>query len=435
MNALAAFIDRHRNLLSRATAAWTTCGVLIYVLAPRFTPVLLVLGAVAPVAWHLISKGLPRSRPSAVTMVLVLAGAYLTANASWSLSPSTAHSALYLFFMSVVALHFTVGALRGCDADALRAIAIGLYAGMAIAGAVICFETFSLQWFRRLLMSAVPSLRPGSRHMIVQGDGVTSLESYLLNRSITALTFLFWPTMLVIALLTRVPRLQGWMLAGVVPVVAAILGSKHATSKIAFIGAAITFLGYELSAARTRRAVTWGWTAIMLLVVPLAFLAYQSELYLSTWLPHSAQHRVVIWGYTSQQIAKAPILGAGIATTQALDKSQRDDAPFAPGSDFRLTTGWYTHNVYLQTWYETGAVGAVILLSIGLFMLKSLARAPALAQPYLYATFVTCALMSASSFSMWQAWFMASFAFIAAFAMVGWALAIRVAVINRHGDV
>ena len=92
---------------------------------------------------------------------------------------------------------------------------------------------------------------------------------------------------------------------------AAILGSKHATSKIAFAGAAIVFAAFQFWPAATRRAIAWAWAAAIMLVVPLATLAYQSQLYLSTWLPHSAQHRIVIWGYTSNQIAKAPILGLG----------------------------------------------------------------------------------------------------------------------------
>ena len=48
-------------------------------------------------------------------------------------------------------------------------------------------------------------------------------------------------------------------------------------------------------------------------------------------------------------------------------------------------------------------------------------------QPYLYATFVTCALLGGTSFSLWQPWFMASFGFAAGFAVLGWALAERTA--------
>jgi O-antigen ligase len=162
-----------------------------------------------------------------------------------------------------------------------------------------------------------------------------------------------------------------------------------------------------------------------MLVVPVATLAYHSHLYLSPWLAHSAQHRIVIWGYTSTLIAKAPILGSGINTARALNDPDGYDTPLAPGSDFRLTTNLHSHNGYLQTWYETGAVGALILLGFGLLVLNSLARAPTEVQPYLYATFATCALLGGTSFSLWQPWFMASFGFAAGFAMLGWALADR----------
>jgi O-antigen ligase len=427
MNVPAAFVDRHRTLLSRATVAWTTCGILLYVLVPLTTPALLVLCTVAPVACPLISTGLPRARPSAVIVVLALAAGYLAVNASWSLSPSAAHLAVYMLFVSVVALHCISAGLRDCDADALRAMVVGLYAGMAIVGVFILSEILSRQWVIRHLISAIPPLRPTAKNMVVQGEWVVFLEPYLLNRSITALTFLSWPTMLIITLLARTPRQRGWMLVGIVPVVAAIFASRHATSKIAFIGASLAFVGFKLWPIATRRAITWGWIAVIVLVVPLALLAYQSELYLSSWLPSSARHRVVIWGYSSQQIATAPILGVGIATTRALNELQRYDAPFAPGSDFQLTTEWHTHNVYLQTWYEAGAVGAVLLLVIGLLVLRSLVRAPAQTHPYFHATFVTCALIGGSSFSLWQPWFMASFALVAGIAMAGWALATHLA--------
>ena len=159
-----------------------------------------------------------------------------------------------------------------------------------------------------------------------------------------------------------------------------------------------------------------------MLVVPLATLAFQNELHLSSWVPRTAKHRIVIWGHTSQLIAKAPILGAGIHTARALHDPNDYDAPRAPGSEFRLGTGLHSHNGYLQTWYEAGAVGAAFLLGIGLLVLRSLAAAPAAAQPYLYATFVACALMGGSSFSLWQPWFMAALGLAAVFAALGWTL-------------
>ena len=100
-------------------------------------------------------------------------------------------------------------------------------------------------------------------------------------------------------------------------------------------------------------------------------------------------------------------------------------SPLAPGSEFRLTTGLHSHNGYLQTWYEAGAVGAAFLLAIRPSGAQVAGSAPAEAQPYLYATFVACALMGGSSFSLWQPWFMASLGFRGGLRRARWALADR----------
>ncbi len=193
----------------------------------------------------------------------------------------------------------------------------------------------------------------------------------------------------------------------------------------------MAFAAFQVWPAATRRLIAWAWAGAILLVVPLATLAFHSQLYLSDWIPRSAQHRIVIWGYTSKQIANAPILGSGINTARALNDPDGYDVPLAPGSDFKLTTSLHSHNVYLQAWYETGAVGALLLLAIGLLVLHALAGAPREIQSYLYATFVTCALLGGTSFSLWQPWFMASFGFAAGFAALGWALAERTDVRER----
>jgi O-antigen ligase len=425
MDAPAPFVDRHRPLLLRATAAWTLIGVILYLALPLLAPAVLLLSIGAPLAWRLMKgSGLPPlRRPSAVILALLLAGAYLCINATWSLSPSTARVSLVMLFPFIAAVHVTLQALEDGDADAQRAMAWGLYAAMAIGGAVICIEAFSGQWLRQQAMALAPALRPDLRHMVVEDGRVTFVQPYLLNRGIAALTLLFWPTLLVIAALASTSRQRRWLLAGLVPVVAAILGAQHATSKIAFVGAAAAFAAFQVSPGIAKRAIAWGWVATIVLVVPLATLAFQNELHLATWVPRTAKHRIVIWGHTSQLIAKAPILGAGIHTARALHDPNDYDAPRAPGSEFRLTTGLHSHNGYLQTWYEAGAVGAAFLLAIGLLVLASLAAAPAGAQPYLYATFVACALMGGSSFSLWQPWFMAALGLAAVFAGLGWALA------------
>jgi len=181
----AAFVERYRKLLLLLTAAWVGSGVIIYLWVPLTTPVMLLLSPVAPVAWYLATRlRLPPHRPSAVTLALVLAGVYLSLNASWSLSPATAHLAMAMFYVSTVALYFLANTLPVSDDDVLRAMAIGLYAGLVIGGAALCFETFSSQLMRRIMMTFVPALRPKPVDMLLDGGWVTFVEPFLINRNI-----------------------------------------------------------------------------------------------------------------------------------------------------------------------------------------------------------------------------------------------------------
>jgi len=426
MTAPLPMLERRRTLLLAGTAAWSALGVILYVWAPLTAPAVLLLALVAPAAWCLLAnRRVPLHVPSPVTLALALAAAYLALNTFWSLSPSSARAAVAALLLFVVAVHFTLDAMDDADAEALAAMSTGVYVGIVVAGALVCFEAFSHQWGRRTLLTLVPSLRSHPRDMVVVDGWVIFIHAFFLNRSVAALTFLFWPTVLAIILGVPDPQRRRRLLLGLAPIVAAILGSGHATSKIAFVGAAAAFAAFSLRPTVTRRIIVGVWVAMVLLAVPMAAAAYKSELYLATWMPRTAKHRIVIWGYTAELYAKAPILGAGVHTARALHDPNNPQTPRAPGSEFGRDTGLHSHNVYLQTWFEAGAVGALFLLGVGLLVLRSLSAAPTQIQPYLHATFATCALAGASSFSLWQPWFMASLGLAAVFAALGWSRAER----------
>src|SRR5262249_11541205 len=126
------------------------------------------------------------------------------------------------------------------------------------------------------------------------------------------------------------------------------------------------------------------------------------------------------------------LLGSGVEAARAMNDLAGDDAPLAPGSPFHLSTNLHSHNIYLQAWYDAGAIGAALLLLIGLLIVRELAKAPQRAQPHLYATFATCALLGGTSFSLWQPWFMASFGLVAVVAALRCALARPVATSDNH---
>ena len=201
------------------------------------------------------------------------------------------------------------------------------------------------------------------------------------------------------------------------------MASHHATSKLAFAGAAAVYGIGRLSLVLTKRLLIAGWLVATLLVAPLATLAYSNDLHLSRWLGHSARHRIVIWGYSSAEIAKAPLLGAGISSMRAMHNSQAETDTWVARTGSPFTAPFFhSHNAYLQAWHEAGAVGAGLLLILGLLILRAIAAQPPQLRHSLYASFASAALLAASSFSLWAPWFLSALALTALFACLATAL-------------
>jgi O-antigen ligase len=92
---------------------------------------------------------------------------------------------------------------------------------------------------------------------------------------------------------------------------------------------------------------------------------------------------------------------------------------------YPLRTGPHAHNVYLQTWYELGAIGAVLFMALGLGVLRSIAHVPTTLLPYALASFAAASIVGAFSWGMWQAWFMAGFGIAAVLTVTSLELAAR----------
>jgi O-antigen ligase len=381
---------------------------------------LLPLCCIAPIGWYWVRwRRLPWYPPSLATTAQVLAALYLLMNASWSLRPADAATAIVLFFMMIATLHAVLGILPDLEEPILRAMGVGAITGLVVGGALLCFEVFNDQLLRLLLIRLVPALHPATHHLIMEGGSVAQLAPYLTNHSICVLTLMFWPAAL-IASRAGLLRARNYMtLLAATLVTATVFASEHAASVVAFVGAGVTFALFRGHSKLAMPLVIAGWVAANLLVVPVVSALYNTETYRVPWLPYSAQHRVVIWQQTSEQIFKAPLFGAGIGTARALREAVDVGAPVVPGTKFRLSPSLHSHNAYLQVWYETGAVGAFIFLGLGLVVLRSLAKLPTDVQPYLAATFSAGALLIATSFSIWAPWLMASLAMASIFAALG----------------
>lgn len=97
--------------------------------------------------------------------------------------------------------------------------------------------------------------------------------------------------------------------------------------------------------------------------------------------------RTEIWQFVTSEIAKAPVLGHGFASTREL---------FLKGHVFAW--GWTTnsaHNLWLQAWVTTGAVGLGLVLANQLASLKALVLQPMAVRDGLLAYFIATGLLEA----------------------------------------
>ena len=104
------------------------------------------------------------------------------------------------------------------------------------------------------------------------------------------------------------------------------------------------------------------------------------------------------------------------------DQDARRQAP-ATGADaggyvYPWRSGPHAHNVFLQVWYELGAVGARLFCALGLAVLAAIARAARPAQAYLAAGFASASVIGAFTWGLWQPWFLAAFVFSAMLAIL-----------------
>lgn len=161
------------------------------------------------------------------------------------------------------------------------------------------------------------------------------------------------------------------------------------------------------------RLLTAGWVLAIVAVIPIALLAGRGHLDKVPWLHHSLQHRFIIWNYTAEETLKAPIIGIGAYMTYVLGPERNKTAVREPGEQYKKTLSRHAHNVFLQTWYELGAVGAALLMACGLAVLAAVRRLGDRVQPFALATFATAVTMMSSSYGMWQTWYLALFALAA----------------------
>jgi O-antigen ligase len=408
------------------TIAWCAAGTVLYLFAPKVAPIALVLSLVAPLLW--LGSGVRDLRPFQLTHLTIALGVsalYLLVNASWSLAALDAYRSVLTFGLAIAVPLVVIAAHRALHETPLRAMLLGIFVGYAIAGALIWIGTVHEYAALRKFINTFPVWNPDIDGAIVQNGIYLSLPPHLLNHRFAALALLLWPAVLAAIALADDTKRRAILLLALFPAAAVIFISHHATSKVAVIGGAAMFALSRYAPRIGVRTLGATWTLACILIVPLVFAIYALQVHTNESLFWSARHRIVIWEYTAEKIADAPILGSGVSAARGFDKLEEGTRTFAPGTIIPRETNIHAHNAFLQVWFEAGAVGAALLLCIGLLLIGAIGSVPARVQPFLAATFAAHTLVAAFGFSVWAPWLLASFALAAVFASPSVALALR----------
>lgn len=363
----------------------------------------------------LLVRGDRRALPLAIgplPLALLTFAGWSLLSATWSAAPlSSLSKPLFLVGSTIGVVAFAMLA-RTWSAAALSAIGLGIAIGLALGGGFLCIEALTDQALTRFAMNMFPGLRAGQeKHLAIENGVVVTIAENSINRRTTIVTMLLLP----VALLAS--SLAGWrariVVTGAVVAIAVILlfASGHQSSQAAIVAGGLGFLLVRALGSRAVWLVGAAWCVSCLFVIPIVMALHDTNLHKQDkGLFLSARHRMVIWNYTAEQVRKAPLFGVGADATAAITEArtrerERLGAPPPTDGVFQLTAARHAHNVFLQVWYELGAVGAIILTAVGVAALAAARGAPAAARPFLIGQFAAIAGMIAFSFSVWQLWF------------------------------
>ena len=128
------------------------------------------------------------------------------------------------------------------------------------------------------------------------------------------------------------------------------------------------------------------------------------------FLPISAKHRLFIWHFATEKAIEKPVFGSGFASSKYFPLTDNDHAELS-GAKLSLLP-LHPHNSIIQIFLESGITGLILFLMLGCKYLQYIGRnhqSTNITTLNListgYSCFLTYAIISLISYSIWQTWF------------------------------
>jgi O-antigen ligase len=342
--------------------------------------------------------------PIAVVAPILVVAFYVLVGAAWAVKPSAAIEKFGLLVGATLLVFAASRAIDALDAPRLgqtaRAFAIGAFIGALF----VLFELLTDGAITRLFVYNLSWTRPeGIKQVDIVDGEVVKLHPAVFRQSTCLLTFHLWPALLAVSAIADRKRRMLWVGLLAAAVAAPILFSDRMSSQLALVSSVAIFALAYVSRRAVVPLLAVLWCLGFVLILPAAFLAYKADLHLAPWIPESARARMIIWEFTAERTLERPLLGIGAGSTPAL-RVPRGLAEQPEGFVYPRTTGAHAHNIFLQTWYELGLVGVILVAIAGVFIVLRISLLPPEAQPFAAAAFTAFLVTLATSWGMWQVW-------------------------------
>ena len=378
---------------------------------PRLTPLFLPLIGMALIVAAIRRGASWRGllQPSAALAMCLLFSLYVFLNATWALDQGEAFGKAAVLLGAILIAFAGSAAAATLDERQLRQAALAFVAGAAIGALYLLLELLTGGAIARAVKSYITFLRPESaKHLRITNGKVTGTSLSEFNQNATLVMLHLWPGLLILSALAGLARRALVIIVFFLALAVPIALSMHDSSQIALIASLLVLLLAWHWRGPMIRSLALLWCLGFALILPLDFLAYKAELHMAEWLPNSARARIIIWQYTAERTLEQPWLGIGADSTRVLrDEEKRTSKAEQPeGFVFKRSTGQHAHDVFLQTWFELGFVGAILIAIAGAAVVLRIALLPLKTQPFAVATFAAFAVIAAFAWGMWQTWFM-----------------------------
>ncbi|MBA1156456.1 O-antigen ligase family protein [Microvirga mediterraneensis] len=235
------------------------------------------------------------------------------------------------------------------------------------------------------------------------------VDGFIYNRPVVTLLLLLAPVLVLVGF--RRQRALCFALAFLG--VATILGSASEAAKLGLLAAIGTFV---LSYA------PFLWVRRLLTVVLLGLIWMQPffgsvmrnmpETVVEATKAGHSRERIALWQAFSDVTHHFPVFGTGFSSSPLLG-GHPVAANIDPAYRKMLRIG-HPHNAFLQVWVELGAVGALLLSALILWVLKCLSEAPADIRRVGLMTLMTASAIALVSHGAWQGWWIAAVSLAAA---------------------